>query len=76
MLPKEHRGDSIVYTHRFDEVNLITSGSGKLIVGKDNIPAKPGDIIYVQRGTGHSFNSLEQDMDVLIFFEMRSTAQQ
>jgi mannose-6-phosphate isomerase-like protein (cupin superfamily) len=72
---KQLGGDSTVYTHRIDEVNLVTSGSGKLIVGKDNIPAKRGDIIYVQRGTGHSFNSLAQDMDILIFFEMRSLQQ-
>ena len=72
MLPKQLKGDTAVYMHRFDEVNLVTNGSGKLIVGKDNIPVKPGDIIYVKRGTGHSFNSLKQNMDILIFFEMKS----
>ena len=69
MLPERLKGDSAVYVHRFDEVNLITNGTGKLLVGKKNLTVKPGDIIYVRRGSGHSFNSLKQDLDVLIFFE-------
>ncbi|CAN5200835.1 hypothetical protein BH09BAC6_BH09BAC6_00130 [soil metagenome] len=72
LLPKQLKGDSTIYTHRFDEINLITSGSGKFQAGNKNLKIKPGDIVYVRRGAGHCFNSLKQDMEILIFFEKRS----
>jgi mannose-6-phosphate isomerase-like protein (cupin superfamily) len=72
LLPKELKGDSAVYNHRFDEINLINSGSGKLLAGTKNLKINPGDIVYVRRGAQHSFNSLKQDMEILIFFEKRS----
>lgn len=72
LLPEQLKGDSTIYTHRFDEINLITSGSGKFQAGNKNLKIKPGDIVYVRRGAGHAFNSLKQDMEILIFFEKRS----
>ena len=71
MLPKKVGGDSAL-THQWDEINLITRGTGKFQVGQDVMDVRPGDIIYVRKGNPHFFHSLAQDMDILIFFEMKS----
>lgn len=71
MLPKPLHGDSAL-THKWDEINLITKGTGKFQVGKKLMDVKPGDIIYVKKGNPHYFHFLKQDLDILIFFEMKS----
>ena len=71
MLPEKLNGDSAL-THRWDEVNLVTKGSGKFQVGQRIMDVNPGDIIYVKKGNAHFFHSLKQDLDILIFFEKRS----
>lgn len=71
MLPKPVNGDQAL-THKWDEVNLVTNGSGKFQVGDQVMDVKAGDIIYVKKGNPHFFHSLQQDLDILIFFEMRS----
>jgi mannose-6-phosphate isomerase-like protein (cupin superfamily) len=73
MLPKSVGGDSAL-THRWDEINLITAGTGKFQVGSDIMEVRPGDIIYVRKGNPHFFHSLNEDLDILIFFEMASMA--
>jgi len=75
MLPKSVNGDSLLI-HRWDEVNLITNGNGKFQVNDQIMDVKPGDIIYVQKGNGHFFHSIQQDLDILIFFEKRSVQEQ
>jgi mannose-6-phosphate isomerase-like protein (cupin superfamily) len=71
MLPKKLNGDSAL-THRWDEVNLITKGSGKFQVGERIMDVEPGDIVYVRKGNPHFFHTLPDDLDILILFEMRS----
>ncbi|HVS96055.1 MAG TPA: cupin domain-containing protein [Puia sp.] len=71
MLPKSVGGDSAL-VHKWDEINLITRGTGKFQVGNDVMDVRPGDIIYVRKGNPHWFHTLGQDLDILIFFEMAS----
>jgi mannose-6-phosphate isomerase-like protein (cupin superfamily) len=71
MLPKTVGGDSAL-THKWDEINLITAGTGKFQVGGEVMGVRPGDIIYVRKGNPHFFHTLKQDLDILIFFEMKS----
>lgn len=71
MLPMQVGGDSAL-THKWDEINLITAGSGKFQVGEEVMEVRPGDIIYVRKGNPHFFHSLKADLDILIFFEMKS----
>jgi mannose-6-phosphate isomerase-like protein (cupin superfamily) len=71
MLPKTLHGDSAL-VHRWDEVNLVTNGAGKFQVGEEIMDINPGDIIYVKKGNPHFFHSLQQDLDILIFFEKKS----
>jgi mannose-6-phosphate isomerase-like protein (cupin superfamily) len=71
MLPKKLNGDSAL-THRWDEVNQITKGSGKFQVGERIMDVEPGDVIYVKKGNPHFFHTLQDDLYILILFEMRS----
>jgi len=70
MLPKALAGDQTL-RHQVDEVNLVIAGSGKFSIGDDEIDVKPGSIVWVKAGTGHSFHDLSDDLDVLILFERR-----
>jgi mannose-6-phosphate isomerase-like protein (cupin superfamily) len=75
MLPGKTGGDSTLL-HLFDEVNLITRGSGKFSVGEQLMDVQVGDIVYVRKGNGHFFHHLDTDLDILIFFEKKSVYQQ
>ena len=71
MLPKALGGDDTL-THTFDEVNIVTKGTATFKIGDEEIELKPGSIVYVKDGNGHSFHSLSEDFDVLIVFEKRN----
>jgi mannose-6-phosphate isomerase-like protein (cupin superfamily) len=72
MLPLSLGGDKTL-VHKIDEVNVITRGSGKFEVDGTTYDVKEGDVIYVKRGMGHYFHSLDTDLDILILFESKST---
>ena len=71
MLPKNVGGDSTL-THKIDELNIITRGSGKFWVDEHSMNVEPGDIVFVRNRHGHYFNSLKMDLDILIFWEKKS----
>ena len=71
MLPKSIGGDSTL-THKVDELNIVTGGAAVFSVDGKPIPVKKGDIIFVQKGLGHYFHDLQEDFDVLIFWEKKS----
>ncbi len=71
MLPKKIGGDSTL-THPVDELNYVTSGSGKFTVDNYTMDVKEGDIVFVGKTHGHYFHDLNSDFDVLIFWEKRS----
>jgi len=75
MLPKPLNGDNAL-THKWDEVNFVTKGSGKFQVGEKVMDVNAGDIIFVKKGNAHFFHSLNDDLDILIFFEMKSLEKQ
>jgi mannose-6-phosphate isomerase-like protein (cupin superfamily) len=73
MLPKKLHGDSTL-THRWDELNIVTRGSGKFTIDGFTMNVSTGDIIYVRKQKGHYFHDLKKDFDVLILFEKKSIA--
>jgi mannose-6-phosphate isomerase-like protein (cupin superfamily) len=75
MLPKSTGGDSAL-THKWDEVNFIVNGSGKFQVNNQIMDIIAGDVIYVQKGNPHYFHSLQNNTDILIFFEKKSVENQ
>ncbi len=72
MLP-ERRGGDKTRVHAFDEVNLVVNGKGKFHIDDDVIDVGPGSIVFVKAGSGHFFDALESDLDVLILWGARQT---
>jgi mannose-6-phosphate isomerase-like protein (cupin superfamily) len=68
MLPEELGGDKTL-VHAFDEVNFVVNGRGRFHIDDDAIDVEPGSIVFVRAGSGHSFDSLEGDLDILILWE-------
>lgn len=67
MLPRSVGGDGTL-THTFDEINVVVDGRSQFQMGADRVDIAPGSIVYVERGVGHSFSSLSDDVDVLILW--------
>lgn len=68
MLPERLDGDSPL-THTFDEINIVVNGSGVFRIEQEDIAIGSGSIMFVEAGLAHSFHSLEEDIDVLIFWD-------
>ena len=67
-LPLQNGGDNRL-VHTFEELNIVVNGSSIFSMDTDNVEIKPGTIVFVNNGLGHSFKSLDGDLDVLIFWE-------
>ena len=74
MLPAKAGGDNTL-THQVDELNYVTKGEGKFTVDDYTMDVRKDDIIFVEKGHGHYFHDLQNDFDVLIFWEKKSLIQ-
>lgn len=72
MMPERLGGDQTL-THRFDELNIVVNGSSMFRMGDDSIELRPGSIVFVEARVGHSFDTLDGDLDVLILWERRDS---
>lgn len=54
--------------HARDEVYHVLSGRATLTVGPEEVPVAPGSIVFVKRGIDHRFHSIEEELEVLVFF--------
>lgn len=68
MLPQITGGDSTL-VHKWQEFNLVTRGRGRFTMGADSVDIGPGTLMFVERGVGHFFHDLQDDLDVLILWE-------
>jgi len=73
MLPHEVDGDSRL-VHPWQELNIITSGTSKFVMDTGTIDVEEGSIIFVEEGNGHYFDSLTEDIDILILWEQRNVS--
>ena len=71
LLPKKLNGDNTL-THKVDEINIVIKGESKFRMNHDEINVKPGSIMWVKEGVGHSFHNLSEDFEVLILFHKKS----
>ncbi len=69
MLPQTVGGDGAL-THNWDELNIITSGSGRFQTDYGDAQVSPGSIVFVRESNSHSFNMLSSNLDILIFWNM------
>lgn len=71
LLPHEIDGDARL-VHKWQELNIVTSGSSKFVMDSGTIDVTGGSIFFVEEGNGHYFDSLKSDVDVLILWEQRN----
>lgn len=54
--------------HSEDEVYYIISGHGQITVDGEDQPVQSGSIVYVGKGVDHRFHSIEEELQILVFF--------
>ncbi|MGD2102093.1 MAG: cupin domain-containing protein [Acidimicrobiia bacterium] len=54
--------------HDEDEFYVVLNGSGFFVVGEEREPFGPGDLLYVEAGTAHHFESFTKDFAVWAMF--------
>ncbi len=57
---------------KWQELNIVTAGSSKFVMDSGTLDVKEGSIFFVEEGNGHYFESLEDDLDILILWEQRN----
>ena len=54
--------------HTEDEVYYVVSGKAKIRVWKEDRDVGAGSIVYVAKKVEHRFHSIEEELQVLVFF--------
>ena len=54
--------------HGEDEVYYVVSGRGQVTVDGENRSVEAGSIIYVAKNVDHRFHSIEEELQILVFF--------
>ena len=54
--------------HTEDEVYYIVSGRAQILVAGEDRPVQAESVIYVAKNIEHRFHSIEEDLQVLVFF--------
>jgi len=54
--------------HTEDELYYVLSGKALINVSGEDRPVKAGSLIFVGANVPHKFHSIEEDLDVLVFF--------
>ena len=54
--------------HTEDEVYYVASGRGHITVGDEEREVREGSIIYVAANVEHRFHSIEEDLQIVVFF--------
>lgn len=61
-------GEDPQQPHSEDEVYYIVSGRGQIRVGTEDQPVQAGSIVYVAKTVEHRFHTIEEDLQILVFF--------
>ncbi|MCA9964775.1 MAG: cupin domain-containing protein [Anaerolineales bacterium] len=59
--------------HNEDEVYYIVSGRGQIYVAGENQSVQAGSIVFVAAHDEHYFHSIEEILDILVFFAPAET---
>ena len=54
--------------HTEDEVYYILSGRAKIQVAGEDQDVRAGSIVYVAKNVDHRFHSIEEELQVIVFF--------
>lgn len=59
--------------HKEDEVYYIVGGRGQIYVAGENQPVQAGSIVFVAAHDVHYFHSIEETLNILVFFAPAET---
>ncbi|MBL8165750.1 MAG: cupin domain-containing protein [Anaerolineae bacterium] len=62
--------------HTEDEVYYVVSGRGRFTSGGEDHAVQAGSIIYVAAHAEHHFHSIEEELQILVFFAPAEYSQQ
>lgn len=54
--------------HTEDEVYYVVSGKAKIKVADENRDVQAGSVVYVAKNVDHRFHSIEEELNVIVFF--------
>ena len=54
--------------HTEDEVYYVVRGRGQILVDGEDRSVQAGSIVYVAKGVDHRFHSIEEELQILVFF--------
>ena len=54
--------------HTEDEVYYVVSGQAKIKVADEDRDVQAGSIVYVAKNVEHRFHSIEEELNVIVFF--------
>jgi mannose-6-phosphate isomerase-like protein (cupin superfamily) len=54
--------------HTEDEVYHVVRGRATIRVGEEDQPVGPGSVVYVAALVPHRFHTIEEDLEILVFF--------
>jgi quercetin dioxygenase-like cupin family protein len=54
--------------HTEDEAYYIVRGHATIRVGEEDHPVGPGSVIYVEAQVPHRFHTIEEELEILVFF--------
>lgn len=54
--------------HAEDEVYYVVGGRGRIRVADEDRPVGPGSIVFVAAGVEHRFHSIDETLEVLVFW--------
>jgi mannose-6-phosphate isomerase-like protein (cupin superfamily) len=54
--------------HNEDEVYYVLGGRGSIRVGSEDRRVQAGSIVFVAARVEHRFHSIEEDLNILVFF--------
>ena len=61
-------GQDHQHPHAADEMYFVLRGQGKLRVGDQEHPVRPGSVVSVDHGEEHQFFDITEDLHVLVIF--------
>ena len=54
--------------HREDEMYYVVRGRARMQIGSENAEVRAGSVIFVEAEAEHRFYSIEEELEVLVFF--------
>ena len=61
-------GEDPQQPHAEDEIYHVVRGRATIRVADEDLPVRPGSVIYVAAGVPHRFHTIEEDLEILVVF--------